>query len=355
MQAPTHQSIAPQTILEGTCTLNAGTVPIEAPLMKTITPNIQVLLATFNGHAYLDQQLATLFAQDWPSFSVLASDDSSSDDTPAVLERWQQQTGKLDTLPKLSRGGPMRNFTRLIEASTAPYVAFCDQDDLWDKNKLSISMQCMQGVEHRVPPGTPVLVYTDLRLIDEFGNPLNASLWQKARVRPANATFGNLLSQNLVTGCSMLANRALLELALPIPDTAIMHDYWLALIAVGFGVACPLPSPTLSYRQHSSNAIGAGKSLSMTQRVRRLFIDPELSAWLPAAAAQARAFSERFGSRLSSHQVDALKAMAEINMRPAITRPCTLARHGIVRTEPLNQLQFMLRLAFGKTGLAKKA
>jgi hypothetical protein len=323
--------------------------PIETSFVQTLMPNIQVLLATFNGQAYLEHQLTSLFAQDWPHFSILASDDDSSDDTLAMLKRWQSQAGKLDLLPTLSRSGPMNNFARLMQASTAPYVAFCDQDDLWDNNKLSLSMECMLNVERRVPSGTPVLVYSDLRLIDEFGNLLDTSLWQKARVRPANADFNNMLAQNLVTGCSMLANRALLDLALPLPDAAIMHDYWLALAASAFGIASPVPRPTLSYRQHASNTIGAGKALTLPQRVRRLFVDPELSAWLPAAAAQARAFTERFGSRLTSRQSAALNAMAEINTRSAITRPFSLVRHGIVRTEPLNHLQFMLRLAFGNT------
>lgn len=323
--------------------------PIESSSAQILKPDVQILLATFNGQSHLEQQLTSLAAQDWPNFSILASDDGSSDSTLAILERCQSQTGKMQLLPPQGRNGPKRNFARLMSASTAPYVAFCDQDDLWDTNKLSFSMESMFEMERRVPPGKPALVYSDLRLIDESGHLLNASLWHKARVRPANADFGNMLAQNLVTGCSMLANRALLDLALPLPDAAIMHDYWLALVASAFGVTTPVPIPTLSYRQHGSNTIGAGKSLNLLQRIKRLFVDPELSSWLPAAAAQARAFRERFGSRLSSRQSTALDAMAEIDTRSPMTRGISLGRHGIVRTEPLNQLQFMLRLAFGET------
>lgn len=322
-------------------------VPSNSQSVPSRTPELQVLLATFNGENYLEAQLASVFAQDWPSYAVLARDDGSSDATSSILERWQRETGRLHVLPSAGRLGPMRNFAGLMSASSAPYVAFCDQDDLWDATKLSVAMERMVEVERSVPPGTPVLVYSDLRLVDGSGVLLSPSLWQKARVRPVGASLGNMLAQNLVTGCAMLANRALLELSLPVPDTAIMHDYWLALVATAFGVASPIALQTLSYRQHAANNIGAGKALTLQERLHRIFVDPELQQWLPAAALQARTFGERYGKRLTATQAAALKTMASVVDRPAITRGATLALHGIVRTEALNQLQFLLRLTFG--------
>jgi hypothetical protein len=245
------------------------------------------------------------------------------------------------------QGGAMRNFGRLIQESSADYIAFCDQDDVWDPAKLSITMARLLEEEKRVGADTPVLVYTDLRLIDSADELLSPSLWRKARVRPQRATFSNMLAQNLVTGCSMLANRALLNLGCPIPEQAIMHDYWFALVASAFGVAVPVSQPTVSYRQHATNTIGAGKQLSFASRVQRLYCDPELSTWITNAALQAQAFIERFRNRLPPHLTGALETMASL---PALSKEQVVRatiKQGIVRTDFWNQLQFLARISIG--------
>ena len=314
------------------------------------TAHVQVLLATFNGARYLEAQLRSIFAQDWPEFSVVASDDGSSDETLRILKQYQrQQAGRMEILPAAEgRLGPMRNFERLMQATNASYVAFSDQDDIWDGDKLSRCMECLLSTERDVAPGTPLLVYTDLRIVSSSGVVLADSLWRQARVHPVDSNFNQMLAQNLVTGCTMVVNRALIDLSLPLPAEAIMHDYWMALLASAFGIAVALKGPSISYRQHGSNTIGAGGKLSLAERTRRIFADPELMNWLPQAAAQAAVFKKLFQSQLTLSQSDALSAMAGILQAHPYLRPPILMRHGITRTDLLNQTQFALRLFFGK-------
>lgn len=312
-------------------------------------PKVEVLLATFNGASFLPAQINSIFAQTWPNISVIAADDGSTDETVRILRAEERANARMHVLHSQPQGGAMRNFTRLIQESSASYIAFSDQDDVWDPDKLSITMARMLEEEDRRGTDSPILVYTDLRLIDSGSRLLSPSLWQKARVRPQVASFSNMLAQNLVTGCSMLVNRALLDLACPIPPQAIMHDYWLALVASAFGAAIPISQALVSYRQHATNLIGAGHPLSLAARIRRIYSDPELRIWISRAAYQARAFGERFKDRLPPDAAAAVETVTFLPTLPGMRRIRDTIKHGIVRTDFWNELQFLARMSIGSS------
>ena len=106
-------------------------------------------------------------------------------------------------------------------------------------------------------PDIPLLVHTDARLVDQVGDELGVSLWDHHRSLAKHDRLSDLLVRNTVTGCTTMVNRALLEFALPVPDEAIMHDWWLALVASATGDVVRMPIPLVDYRQHSANAAGA--------------------------------------------------------------------------------------------------
>lgn len=310
-------------------------------------PKVEVLLATFNGASFLQAQINSIFSQAWPNVSIIAGDDGSTDETMTILKDWERVTARMRVLHSQPQAGAMQNFARLIQESSASYVAFSDQDDVWDPDKLSITMERMLQEEERRGTDTPILVYTDLRLVDSGGQLLSPSLWQKARVRPQVATFSKMLAQNLVTGCSMLANRALLDLACPIPPQAIMHDYWLALVASAFGAAIPISQALVSYRQHATNLVGVGPPLSLVARIERIYSDPELWTWISRAARQARAFDERFKDKLPPDAIAAVEAVTFLPTLTCMRRIHATIKHGIVRTEFWNELQFLARISIG--------
>lgn len=311
----------------------------------TEEPLIQVLLAAYNGEPFLAEQLDSIFGQTWNNIQILANDDGSSDDTLNILDRYASRyPGRLDVVRNQCAKGPCGNFTALMQRSTASYVAFCDQDDIWKADKLATSMAVMSRVEGTSPKSIPALVYSDMEIMSEDRFHFD-SHWHRAGVHPEVAGFRNLLAQNLVTGCTSIANRALLDLAIPIPvDDVIMHDYWLALVACAFGVLQPIREQTVLYRQHSNNVIGAGGVLSWKQRLRRFRNDPELEKWLTGAATQAAAFLEKYGSRLPEMDRSALISMIHFPQKSSLGRNLSLLRHGIRRTGLLNHLQFALRL-----------
>jgi hypothetical protein len=114
--------------------------------------------------------------------------------------------------------------------------------------------------------------------------------------------FSNLVISNLVTGCTALINESLAEKALPIPESAIMHDWWLALVAAAFGKLVYLDIPLVRYRQHGSNTIGAKEftkvsvvSMSLCRRI----LERKPNEHLIEVSIQAAEFHRRYGSQLS--------------------------------------------------------
>lgn len=223
------------------------------------TVSTEVVMATHNGASFLREQMNSVLMQKGEPFCVLVGDDQSEDDTLDILTAYAfDHPSRVRILASSEvKGGAKGNFSRIVSQSTAPYIAFCDQDDVWHEDKLHSSLKEMQRLE-ALHPGKPVLVHSDLEVVDEQLNPIAASFFDYQRLPRQQASLLDQLVKNNVTGCTMLINRRALQIALPIPEDAIMHDWWIACRvlqsegAIGF-----IDKPLVKYRQHNANTIGA--------------------------------------------------------------------------------------------------
>ena len=225
-----------------------------------VGPEIEVLLATYNGARFLREQLDSILEQTYKPLRVTASDDGSQDESVAILAEYAaRHPARVRLLPYLQpQGSAPANFLQLMHAATADSVCFADQDDVWLPGKVARSMRAMVQLEERYGAATPLLVFTDLRVVDRDLKPLAASMWQHMKLRPGSAQrLERLLGQTVVTGCTMLLNRPLLQLAQRMPPAATMHDRWIALLAACMGHTACVDEPTVLYRQHDRNVVGA--------------------------------------------------------------------------------------------------
>lgn len=236
---------------------------------------VDILLATYNGSKYLSEQIDSILEQTHRNFRILVSDDGSSDDTLSILLRYKELLGeKLVILPNPAVGqGVIRNFENLMRASLsdglAPWSVFSDQDDVWLPGKIAASLKEMIRIESGDGGSVPCLVHSDLTVVDANLKVLSPLFSRYQLMDPAQCTPLSLLSVNQVTGCTMMVNRALLKMALPLPTETIMHDWWCGLISSS-GRRFFIETPLILYRQHGSNQVGA-KDRRLKTRLVRLF------------------------------------------------------------------------------------
>ncbi|MDT8451880.1 MAG: glycosyltransferase family 2 protein [Gammaproteobacteria bacterium] len=228
--------------------------------MTKTNSQIEIIMSTCNGALHIEAQLDSIIAQTHGDWRLLIRDDGSVDATLEIISAYADRYKDKITLLQDTRGniGPCASFGVLLESTTAGYVALCDQDDVWLPDKLESQLRCIRDVEAAADENLPVLVHSDLRVVDESGSVVAESFWRYQKLQPSRMqTLPGLLVQNCVTGCATMINRPLIKLAAPIPEQAIMHDWWLALIAVSCGKVVAMQSVTLNYRQHGANQVGA--------------------------------------------------------------------------------------------------
>ena len=221
---------------------------------------IVIVLAAFNGADYLGEQLASLIAQTQTRWELLIRDDGSTDDTLGIIGDYVARDKRIRILPGDGpAGSACGNFAVLLEAAYAQgakYIFCCDQDDVWEINKLERVLACLKQTEGE--SGAACLVHHDLAVVNESLEPLADSFVDMMKLQPGDQNNPQrLISRNEVTGCALACNRALLEIALPLSRQAIMHDWWLAMCAAYFGQLVFIPDKLVKYRQHGKNTIGS--------------------------------------------------------------------------------------------------
>lgn len=232
-------------------------------------PLITVVIATYKGSRFLEAQLNSVYGQSYKNIEVIVCDDRSDDATHEVLQNYASERG-LKYHINQQKLGVVQNFAKGMALASGTYIALCDQDDVWLPEKLRLSLAKMHELEANALAGTPALVYTDLQVVNEDLNCICPSYWQYMQLNPNYKQLNRVLVENVVTGCTALINRPLLELALPVPPEALMHDAWLMLVATCFGQTGYINEPLVLYRQHGSNVVGAAQK-NRAQKVINLY------------------------------------------------------------------------------------
>ena len=280
-------------------------------------PKIAILLSTYNGTKYLEEQLDSILNQTYSNYVIVARDDGSYDDTIQLLNKYAKKfTDKFHLLEQdLLNLGASDSFSYLIEyvlenkqslGLESAYMMFCDQDDIWSLEKIHKQIDEMLKVEKQ-QTGTkpiPVLIHSNLRVVSEEKSLIAESFVHYQGLEIERNRFTNLVISNVVTGCTAFINEALARKAVPVSREAIMHDWWLSLVASAFGKLVFIDAPLVSYRQHDTNAIGAKESVKSTPVDRSFWqkiFGCKSNAHLSEVARQAADFRNRFGQELTTH------------------------------------------------------
>jgi len=220
--------------------------------------DVCVVLCSYRGAAHLAEQLDSIAAQTRAPASVLVHDDASCDATLAIA-RAHPLGATVRAHP--DNVGVVANVERALRDALAEgrdYIALADQDDVWHPERLARGRDRMRQLERRHGAGTPLLVHSDLAMVDAQRRPLAPSfLAWRGYARGEQATLATLLGQSGVMGNTCLCNRALLQLALPFPPELHVHDWWLGVLAELHGARACLEEPLVDYRIHAGNVSNA--------------------------------------------------------------------------------------------------
>ena len=317
--------------------------------MQEHRSRVAILLAAYNGERHIAAQIRSILDQSYTGWKLHIRDDGSRDATRAIALRFaEEHPDRICLFPRdEARPGADRNFSTLLEGVDSDYYMFCDQDDVWLPGKVEQSLRAMQSLEKRYGADSPLLVHTDLRVVDENLGELDSSVWHYGYHNPeCSRRLNRLLIQNMVFGCATTINSRLKDLAAPVPDGVVQYDWWLALVAVCFGHIEYLREPTLLYRQHGDNSVGAARwGLDYILRKCRRLFDPEgPGGALAASRRQAEILLERYRDRLHGDRLRMISAYARLGDRNFFERRATLLRYGFLKTGLARNIGLFLRI-----------
>lgn len=259
------------------------------------TDKIAILMATYNGEKYICQQIDSILSQTCKDWELYIHDDGSTDNTIAVVESYvEKYPNKIHLIDGKSTGGAKYNFFYMFGQVEAPYYMTCDQDDVWLDKKIELTYDKMLTIENKAD--VPCLVYTELRVVDSELNTIADTMSEYQSLDCHKRTINQFILQNSVTGCTMMVNRALRDKMLHITDidNTIMHDWWAALVAAQFGKTAFIDEPTILYRQHGDNSLGALGINKLSYIVRRVWQKKQIQESMRLGRLQAREFAKTY-------------------------------------------------------------
>ncbi len=313
---------------------------------------LAITLASYNGSEFLSQQVESIYKQMDEQSILFVRDDGSKDLTPKLLGEFEAIYPNIKLVVDDEKSsGAAANFSLLLEyaySRDVSHVMLSDQDDVWVEDKIALQIALMHKMEKEVPE-SPLLIHSDMTVVDRELQTISPSFMQYQAIRhEAGSPLKVLLAQNFIAGCTMLVNRRLLDIALPIPEETLMHDWWLALCAAVFGYIGFIDKPLVKYRQHAGNEVGA-KHISdflnpMTGKWKKRWLEGRENLF--QSMQQARVLAERIREHDPKNPhlalVEAYAALASLSPLQRVKRINELGVHAQAQTRQILLLSRLL-------------
>lgn len=305
---------------------------------------VTILLATYNGEAYLRQQLDSLLNQTCKELSILISDDLSTDRTSEIIKEYEKKhPDRIKSLKNIKpSGSPQSNFFRLLSSVDDDYIMLCDQDDIWLPHKVEVTLKEMKDMESQWGKERPLLIHGDLSVTDEKGAILHKSMARFQKIAVHDNRFTHYLVENNITGNTVMINRGFLPYFTYIPKQCMMHDWWLGLLASCFGKISYIDRPLVLYRQHGSNQVGSRGQ--MEQYVSRFTQKQRVKEQYRKMFLQARAFLKQYGEEMDREKREALEQFITLPDRSRLQKVRIIWKYKFYKSTIIRTLGQMLSI-----------
>lgn len=295
---------------------------------------VNILMATYNGQAFVGEQIESIQNQTFQDWQLLIRDDASCDKTREIIRDYAQKDSRIRLIDfdKRENLGVIKSFYILLKHEPADFYFFSDQDDIWLPDKLA---HCLKATEKETLT-QPLLVYTDLKIVDKQLKVLHDSMI-KTQSHHANTTLSQELTENTVTGGTMMINHALAQ---QWQETAglLMHDWYLALVAASMGKLIYLDIATELYRQHDTNVLGAR---TWSKRIYK-WLRPQLlfSVYWDLIKRSQEQARHLLALPLTQEKKELVDAFVTIMDKPMLERYRTLKKYGLRKNKGFHTLVF---------------
>lgn len=220
-------------------------------------------MCTYNGEKYIGEQIQSILENTVENWKLYISDDRSEDNTNKIVNKYlQRYPEKIFFTTHDNPCGPAVHFLEVIKnvsksMQNDDFIMLCDQDDIWYRNKIYLTLDHMRRLVMNNGNGIPLLVCSDVEVVDKHKNQISKSFRRMNHYSIKKLDFAHLVMENKVQGCTIMINRVLAQKIHELPKAISMHDAWLGLIAVTMGKIDYIDEPTMAYRQHTSNEKGS--------------------------------------------------------------------------------------------------
>jgi glycosyltransferase involved in cell wall biosynthesis len=231
---------------------------------------VSIALCTFNGADYIKAQLDSLIAQTYTELEIIIVDDCSTDATLQIVDEYSKKYPCIKVYQNRKNLGYIKNFERAIGLCTGDFIALCDQDDIWDKNKISMLVANI---------GENILIYHDSEFINQDGRSLGKKV-SDIRNCYSGGDSRVFLFENCISGHAMLFTKEMLKHFYGF-NNVVMHDWWLAYIAANNGSVVFLNHSLVKYRQHqkaSTNILRQNRGQKKQHSLKKIEKQLEITA-----------------------------------------------------------------------------
>lgn len=299
---------------------------------------VNIVMSTYNGELFLTEQIISIQEQTFKNWQLFIRDDGSSDHTPEIIKFFAENDSRIIFINEDNREnfGVIKNFFTLVKYDNADYYFFSDQDDVWLPNK----MELMLSKAFQRPADLPLMVYTDLMVVDQNLQVLNKSMIRLQSHHP-NTTLIQELTENTVTGGVSMINHALAKRWQTTNDI-IMHDWYLALLATATGELLYVDQPGELYRQHDNNVLGAR---TLKKRLKTWLLGPRKMLdkyWILIHASQLQADKVLQENEIAKDQAELIRCFIGLEQLPLIKRIKIMRRYRYAKNKWFHTLVFRL-------------
>jgi len=268
--------------------------------LKVNQNNITVALCTFNGSLYIEKQLDSILAQTHPIDEIIIVDDCSSDSTREILINYEARFENIKLFFNDVNLGSNGAFKYAMALSNNEFIALCDQDDIWNDNKIETQMNLLSDSNYS--SRTPLVIFHDLCLMDQSGTIKYGSFWKVHKFNAEKFDFKKLFITNIVTGCTCIINKSMKDEVLKCDMKHIlMHDYLIALIGYGYGNVAYINEPLMYYRSHSSS-VTVKEKITLQMRIFSFYSRVKTGKYLMPHILQMKQFKNLYWGKLDSEK-----------------------------------------------------